>query len=367
MTGQQRVATAIKHDEPDQVPRDLWATPEVYSLLREALVVGNDAEVLDRLGVDLEYVTGPSYAGQELEAWETAEGSVTEDLWGVRRLAKTVSAGDVEWTYKHVIESPLADAETVADIEDYPRWPDPEGWDCSELRAQCEAVRASGRAVVNAGDRLDRTAQLKTMMYLRGMEQTYIDLMQNPEIAQAILARITDYFLAYNQRVFGEAGDLIDIFMMGDDFGTQHGPMMQLEVWRNMLKPGFRAYIDLAHRYEVPVMHHTCGSVVGLIPDFIECGLDILQSVQPAAADMDLAALKREFGRDICFHGSMDIQQTMPRGSVEDVREEVRTRMAAGKPGGGFIICTAHNIQPDVPLANVMALFEAYEEFGAYD
>jgi uroporphyrinogen decarboxylase len=111
-------------------------------------------------------------------------------------------------------------------------------------------------------------------------------------------------------------------------------------------------------------MHHTCGSVVELIPDFIECGLDILQSVQPSAAGMDLGTLKREFGRDLCFHGSMDIQQTLPRGSTHDVREEVRRRMEAGKPGGGFIICTAHNLQPDVPVGNILALFEAYEEFG---
>jgi uroporphyrinogen decarboxylase len=106
--------------------------------------------------------------------------------------------------------------------------------------------------------------------------------------------------------------------------------------------------------------------VVELIPDFIECGLDVLQSLQPAAAGMDLAALKREFGRDLCFHGSIDIQQTLPRGTPEDVREEVRRRMEAGKPGGAFIISTAHSLQPDVPLPNILALFDAYEGFGWY-
>jgi len=366
VTGCERVLTAIRHEEPDRVPRDLWATSEVFAALRGALDVPDDGALLSRLGVDLGYVAGPSFAGRELRAWDTPEGRVTEDLWGVQRLEKQVRSGDAAWSYQHVVASPLASAQTPADVHAYGHWPDPDAWDFSTLRAQCEAVRAVGRAVVNAGDRLDRTAQLKTMMYLRGMEQTYVDLRHGPQIVEAILGHVVDYFLAYNQRVFAEAGDLIDLFMMGDDFGTQQGPMMAPELWRKLLKPGFRAYIDLAHRYGLPVMHHTCGSVLELIPDFIECGLDILQSLQPSAAGMDLGALKREFGRDLCFHGSIDIQHTLPRGTPQEVRDEVRRRMEAGKPGGGFIIGTAHNLQLDVPLANTLALFEAYDEFGSY-
>ncbi|MGQ9731149.1 MAG: uroporphyrinogen decarboxylase family protein [Candidatus Zipacnadales bacterium] len=317
--------------------------------------------------MDLEYVVGPSYTGQELQAWETPAGRVVEDLWGVHRLVKHVRRGGVEWSYKHVVKSPLATAQTVAEIEAYPHWPTAEAWDYSTLRAQCLAARASGRAVVMTGDRLDRIAQLKTIMYLRGMEQTYVDLLHNPQIIEAILEHIVGYFLAYNERVFQQAGDLIDIFMMGDDFGTQQGPMIDPKLWRRLFKPGFRAYIALAHRYGIPVMHHTCGSVVDLIPDFIDCDLDILQSLQPSARGMNLADLKREFGRDLCFHGSVDIQHTLPRGSKEDIRAEVKQRMEAGKPGGGFIICTAHNIQPDVPISNILALFEAYAEFGTYE
>jgi len=367
LTGRERVLVAIRHAEADRVPRDFWAAPEVFGALRHALRLTDDVAVLEHFGVDLDYVAGPSYQGQELRSWDTPDGRVVEDLWGVRRVVKHVRRGDLEWSYKHAIESPLASAQTPADIHAYPRWPDPEAWDYSTLREQCRAIRARGRAVVNAGDRLDRAAQLKTMMYLRGMEQTYLDLRCSPEMVEAILGHVTEYFLAYNAKVFQEAGDLIDIFMMGDDFGTQHGPMMSPDLWRKLIKPGFRAYLDLAHGHGLPVMHHTCGSVVDLIPDFIECGLDILQSVQPSAAGMDLAQLKREFGRDLCFHGSVDIQHTMPHGTQDEVRDEVRRRMATGKPGGGFIICSAHNLQPDVPLGNILALFEAYDEFGRYE
>ena len=154
--------------------------------------------------------------------------------------------------------------------------------------------------------------------------------------------------------------------MMGDDFGTQTGPIVSPAMWRRFFKRRFRDFIDLAHRFGIRVMHHTCGSVRALIPHFIDCGLDILQSLQPQAAGMDLGELKREFGREICFHGSVDIQGALPHGAPDDVRAEVKERMAAGKPGGGFIISTAHNILPDTPTENILALFEAYREYGWY-
>jgi hypothetical protein len=233
----------------------------------------------------------------------------------------------------------------------------------------------------------------------------------NEAVAEAIFERIYRYFMAYNRRVFEAAAvtpthqesgnskfetrnskeevsdgrrdappsisnpqskiqnpklSLIDIFMMGDDFGTQHGPIVSPSMWRRFFRRRFRDYVDLAHAFGIRVMHHTCGSVRALIPDLIDCGLDVLQSVQPQAEGMDLAGLKREFGRDIAFHGSIDIQGALPHGTPADVRREVKSRMEAGKPGGGFIISTAHNILPDTPTENIVALFDAYREYGAY-
>jgi uroporphyrinogen decarboxylase len=252
----------------------------------------------------------------------------------------------------------------VEEIENYAHWPSPDWWDYSKVESDCEQY--VDFAVVNAGDRLDRTAQFKPMMYLRGMEQAYVDLIINPKIAEAIIAHIKEYFLEYNRRVFEAANGKIDIFMMGDDFGTQNSLMVDIRTWRKFFRDGFKAYIDLAHRYGMKVMHHTCGCVVDLIPDFIDAGLDILQSLQPRAAGMDLNKLKKEYGKYITFHGSIDIQETLPYGTIEDIRKMVRQNMRAGKPGGGFIISTAHNIQPDTPTENILTLFEAYKEFGRY-
>lgn len=425
MTHCERVLKALAHEEADRVPWDLWAAPEVMERLRAHLADRgtacraparrDDEAVLRHFDVDLRTIRGPSYAGQEMR---TYPGGIVEDLWGVKRKLVTVEQGGYRWSYKHVVEHPLADARTVADIENYPGWPDPDAWDFSNVAAECRRYR--NFAVVNRGDRLDRTAQLKPAMYLRGTEQILVDLATNPALAEAVFQHIHDYFMAYNRRVFeasmvpakdpsplqgegrGEGGNsltrkltpsplpsppygergvmerregrsegriprsLIDIFMMGDDFGTQHGPIVSPDMWRRFFRKRFRESIDLAHSFGILVCHHTCGSVRALIGEFIDCGLDILQSIQPQAKGMDLAELKREFGARICFHGSIDIQGALPHGTPEDVRREVRTRMEAGKPGGGFIISTAHNILPDTPTQNILALFEAYREYGSY-
>ena len=361
MDSKEKVATTLAHQEPDRVPVDYWATPEITERLVRELPVDDKEGLLRTFGVDLRYIEGPSYQGQEMQ---THPDGTTSDLWGVRRRTVKVERDGFTWQYKHVEESPLAGMASAREIDRYEGWPSPDWWDYSRIADDCR--RHSGYAVVNVGDRLDRTAQLKPAMYLRGMEQIYIDLIESPAIVEAILAHITEYFLGYNRRVFEAAEGGIDIFMMGDDFGTQQGLMMDLDTWRRYFGPGFRAYIELAHRYGIKVMHHTCGGVRELIPELIDAGLDILQSIQPRATGMDLAELKREYGRHICFHGSLDIQRTLPKGTPAEVREEVRQRMAAGKPGGGFIICTAHNIQPDTPTENVVALFEACREFGGY-
>jgi uroporphyrinogen decarboxylase len=114
------------------------------------------------------------------------------------------------------------------------------------------------------------------------------------------------------------------------------------------------------------VAHHTCGSIGPLIPDFIECGLDILNPLQPDVVGMDHANIKEEFGRHLTFHGAISIQKTMPFGTPEDVRKEVRDRVEQLASSGGYIFCTAHNIQSDTSLDNIEALFKAYKDFGAY-
>jgi uroporphyrinogen decarboxylase len=361
VNSRERVLTALAHREPDKVPVDFWAMSEVLERLVVATGVRDTEELLQQFGVDLRYEYGPSEAGNAGKA--CPDGSAL-DLWGVRRKLVTVGQGASAAKYWEVVHSPLADARTVADIESYAGWPDPAAWDFTAWAASLPERTDCARVI--AGNRLDRTAQLKPAMYLRGPEQILLDLHLNPALAEALFEHIRRYFLDYNRRVFAAAAGRFDVFMMGDDFGTQNGPMMSVEMWRRFFREGFRQYVELAHSFGLKVMHHTCGSVRQLIPDFIDCGLDVLQSLQPQAADMDLAELKREFGRDLALHGSIDLQGPLVHGSPDDVRREVERKTSIGKPGGGFIISTAHNIQPDAPTENILALVQACHDFRDY-
>lgn len=151
------------------------------------------------------------------------------------------------------------------------------------------------------------------------------------------------------------------MFMMGDDMGGQTGPLVGLEMWRRYFRDGFRTYCDIAHKYGLKVMYHTCGDVYKLIPDFIENGLDCIQALQPQATNMDIKRLKQEFGKDLSFQGGMDIQQVLRLGSPEDVRKMVKYSMDHAKQGGGYIICTAHSIQVDPP--HMEAIFPLAKQY----
>jgi uroporphyrinogen decarboxylase len=367
MLPRERVLTALDHREADRVPIDYWAEESVTARLVAERGLAGKEELLRSLGVDLRYHLGPRYVGRRLR---TFEDGTAEDHWGVPRRAMKVEGVRRDgqpwsWQYKHVSRVPLAEMTTVAEVDSYPYWPSTDMWDYSEMMAECAAIRRGGYAVVIGADRLDRAAQLKPAMYLRGAEQFLVDLMTEPAVGECILDHIVGYYLAHYERILRAAQGQIDIFFMGDDMGTQTGPWVSPEMYRRFFKANFVRMNGLAHRYGVRTMYHTCGNVTDLIPDFIDAGLDILQSLQPRAG-MDLAMLKRRFGRDLCFQGGIDIQDVLPHGTPADVRAHVADRAKHMAPGGGYIFGTAHNILPDVPSENVRALFDAYQEFGRY-
>jgi len=362
MTGRERALISLQHREPDRVPVDYWATSQTDGKLCEALGLTGRDEILDRFGVDFYYIEGPRYVGPPLER---PDEHTETDIWGVPRRLVVAGEGSKAQPYRHVVAHPLAEAETVRDVLDYPGWPDPGWFDYSVIPEQCK--KAGDRCVMFMGDRLNRVAQLKPAMYLRGMEQIFVDMVERPEIFRAIVDKIAEFYLEYMRRILEAAGGLIDVFVTGDDFGMQESMLCSPTLWRQLLMPNFAKFIDLAHSYGVKVMHHTCGSVWPIIPDMIACGLDILNPIQPGTKDMEPERLKSEFGDRICFHGGISIQKNLPLGRPDDVREEVRRLMEVMKPGGGFWICTAHNIQADTPVENIVALFEAYHEFGRYD
>jgi len=355
MNSRDRTFLALEHRSGDRVPIDFWATTAVVQRL-ETELGKSYAEFLDAYDVDFRYIQGPTYIGPPL--------APHTDIWGVGRIAVASGSPGQAERYSEVMKGPLIDAETPEDIEAYGHWPDPDMFDYDVIEQQCDVILQGERVVVFMGDRLNRIAQFKPAMYLRGTEDIFMDLAAQQEIAQAIFRKIREFYLVYLERILDAAKGKIDIVLTGDDFGAQNGLLISADMWRKFIKPGFAGYIDLIKRHKTLAMHHTCGSVVDIIPDMIECGLDILQSIQPEAKGMSLAHLKELFGKDLCFQGGISIQKTMPFGSRDEIRHEVKTIADIVKQDAGYIFCTSHNIQGDTPVENIVTLMEAYLQYG---
>ncbi len=357
VNSRERVLTALDHNSPDRVPIDFWAVQEIFSQLITHYRVSSKDEVLDRIGADLRYIEGPLYTGPDLARY--TDGS-EDDIWGVAR--KTTSTPDGKAAYKTVVRYPLLEIKTVEEVNDYKHWPSVDWFDFSVIEEQCDEYLAGEKVVVFEGDRLNRIAQLKPYMYLRGTENAFVDMILDPGLFSAVRDRITGFYKEYLIRILESANGKIDIIMTGDDFGSQENLLLSKESWQSMLAPGFKAFMDIIKSAGAYTMHHTCGSVYHIIPEMIEMGLDILQSLQPEAAGMNGGKLKKDFGESLSFNGSMSVQKTLPFGTPEEVRGEVVKRFETLGTKGGFIIGTAHNIQADTPLENVLALIDAYGE-----
>jgi uroporphyrinogen decarboxylase len=355
MNSRERTFLALDHKLGDRIPIDFWATTAVAQRL-EVDQGKTYKEFLDHYDVDLRYIDGPAYIGPPL-----APGT---DIWGVKRDAVSSGTSGQSESYSEVTKAPLSDANDPADIEAYDHWPNPDMFDYDVIEAQCDSVLAGDRVVVFMGDRLNRVAQFKPAMYLRGTENIFFDVAANPEVAETIFRKIREFYLEYLERILVAAKGKIDIVLTGDDFGAQNGPLISPDMWRKFIKPGFAKYIDVIKRHKTLTMHHTCGAVFDLIPDMIECKLDILQSIQPEAKDMSLANLKKMFGKELCFQGGISIQKTMPYGSQSTIRQEVQALADIARQDGGYIFCTSHNIQADTPIESIITLMDAYQEFG---
>jgi len=363
MDSMERVKLAMQHKQPDRIPIDYWATSEVNAKLLEYFGFTSQEEILKHFDSDFRYIEGPKYIGPELTV--RPDGS-KEDHYGVPRRSVSYGEGAKGGTYSEVTEYPLEKAVSVDEIESYAKWPKPEWFDYECIRQQAKTARQTGKVVAFMGDRLNRCAQLKPAMYVRGVEQILMDTVLNPEIAKTIFRKIADFYCEYASRTLEAAEGNIDIFFTGDDFGTQNNLFMPPAMWQDLLRDGFKRFIDIGHKNNCLVAHHSCGCVLPILSDIVECGLDILNPLQPDVAQMDYEKIKEQFGNKISFHGAISIQKTMPYGSVEDVRNEVADRAEKLGPNGGYIFCTAHNIQADTPIENIIALFDAYKEFGTY-
>lgn len=383
MTSRQRLLAALNHEQPDRVPIDLGGNQTgIHRLAYQALLdhLGIDDEpvimdpvqqlarpceaVLERLHVDTRYIAaGPAADFKGGIVTSERGGRLWHDLideFGVRW-----SMPDDQPLYMDITHSPLAEA-TLADLRDYP-WPrgDAPGR-FAGLRERALTIRRETPYAVVSGI---SGVVYEICWYMRGLEQWYADMLTQPEFCEALLDHTLKFWMDWFRAFLDECGDVVDVIMIGDDLAGQKGPLFRPDFYRRVVKPRHKQLVQyIRSRTRAKIWYHTCGACACYIPDLLDNGIDILNPVQISAAGMDPAMLKNQYGGRLVFWGgAIDSQHILPRAAPEVVREHVRRNLEAWKPGGGYVFNSVHNIQVGVPPENIVAMYDAAYEFGAYD
>jgi uroporphyrinogen decarboxylase len=314
-----------------------------------------DQRIMRRFGADLRWVMP---GGPDVE--RSPDGRLV-DSWGL------VLTPTGNFNVVVDADAPLRGAETPADIEAYPLWPDLGDPRITEGKAEeAAAHRQDGYAVVasiGSGGRL-----FHTYAWIRGFDSWLMDMYENQRLYHALAEKITEISIGYVETYLPVVAGHADIVYMADDLGTQQSMLMSPDAYRTFCKPYHRRLIEAIHRAApgARVLMHSCGAISPVIPDLIEIGVDILNPVQPLAAGMEPAVVKRAFGTELSFLGGLDIQELLPFGTPAEIRDGVRELIEAYAPGGGYIFAPSHEILPEVRPENIVAMFEAALEFGPY-
>lgn len=354
MTSKQRVMTAFAHQEVDRVPINYLSNTEIDHRLKEHFGLAHtDSEGLrQRLNVDFRQV-GARYVGPKLHP---DVPNMQVDEWGKhRRWVEHVSGG--YWDYALW---PLKDA-TLEQVEAFPL-PSPDNYDYSRI---APATGEWGEYFVmvggaGEGDIINQTSMLRTM------EQVLVDLMLDDPAGMRLIDRVLDVKLEVLRRALTAAKGRINGLWMGEDLGTQRGPIISLDLFRQQIRPRLERFVDLGKEFDCLVMVHSCGSSSWAFEDFIEMGVDVVDTLQPEAANMEPADLKRRFGGRLAFHGMISTAGPVATGTPAQVTESVRQTLEIMMPGGGYALAPTHQIQSNSPVENVLAMYEAAIKFGRY-
>lgn len=369
MNARQRVLAALAHREPDRPPRDLGSTtatgihPLAYQALKEHLGLEGgwiylsaraqlarvEPSVVERLKIDCLPLI--SQAAAEPPALDERRSYV--DRWGVER--RLPSGGG----HYYVSRPPLAEAERTSELRTH-AWPEP-GTDFTSLGHEAARLRATTdkALVLNL-----EVGFLHQAQFMRGFDRWLMDLAADPPFAGALMDAVLEIWLAEAEATILAVGDCADVVVYADDIAFQDRPIFSTAMYRRLIRPRQQRVFDLLKRSGMQVFYHTCGNVRPLIADLVEMGVDILNPVQVSAGEMgDTAALKAQWGDALTFWGGIDTQAVLPRGSAGEVRREVRRRLDDLAGEGGYVLAAVHDIQPEVPPANLCAMFDAADEW----
>lgn len=352
MTSKERVLRVFNHEIPDRVPQWCGSSPEFIEKARQYLGVEDVEAVYVRFGDDFRRVFS-RYNGP-------ADRSPDKNLGAGHSFRTPFGIEREGYGYGQAVIHPLKDA-TLKDLGEYP-WPDPAWYDVKHIRE--EAARWQGEYAILGGE---WCPFWHDAMDLLGMEELFVRMYTDPDFVMRLFDRITDFYCGLNERIFREAADVIDIFFMGNDLGSQNGPLIGLDLFEMFLAPQFRKLTAVAHPYKLKVMLHCCGSYVPFMDPLIECGIDAFQALQPDTEGMDPRILKERFGHKVILNGGIDSHYALIEGSPELAEEAVREAMAVLKPGGNYILSPSHDyLLEETPVENVLAMYDAARKLGGY-
>jgi len=355
MTPRQRVLAALNHVQPDCTPCDYFSTPEIHDQLvrhfgldglhRGGLYTHGDNTVAERLGTDVRYLKVP-YVGPALPTFD--DGSVM-NVWGIRRRPMPNEYG----AYAEPVGAPYADWQTIDEAEAFP-WPSADWYDYDALPAMCEQFRDMAIAI---GD-FHVQDFINGVAFGRGIERVLMDIALEAPVYLYLVEKRHRFYMEHIDRALSAANGRVDLVLCGDDFGSQRGALISPATFDRLFAEKKREFFDMVHSHGAKVTHHCCGSSRALIPRFIDCGMDSLQTIQACAGGMNPYELKAEFGGHITLHGAVDVQGWLQRATPAEVKAEVHRLMDEVGAGGGFIIAPSHFFQPDTPLENVLAFYD---------
>ncbi|MBL8025540.1 MAG: hypothetical protein JNL74_03970 [Fibrobacteres bacterium] len=352
MTHKERFLKSVNHQEGDRIPLCMDAEAEVWPLLARALGVKTKEECYKALEID-EWMVDPNVIDPRRRK---ISDSHEISQWGYSKKKVQADFG----SYWDICEPPLKDATTIADVEKH-NWPDPK---LIKFDHYTEKFKEMGDRAFIA--HITHGAYFNST-YARGQEQFLMDMALEPEFAKSIMDHCEEYIQGAIDNLLANAPVLPDVYYIADDFCSSNGPLFSPDMWRQWVKPYLTRMAAKVHAKGLKFMIHVCGSVRPFIPDLIEAGVDILEPVQTTAKGMALEGLKKDFGKDITFYGSIDTHHVLPKGTPLEVADEVKRTLDIMAPGGGFVLGPAHTyIQPDTPVENIIAMYRTAAEYGRY-
>ncbi|MCD6221717.1 uroporphyrinogen-III decarboxylase-like protein [bacterium] len=348
MTPKERYLAVLNKKIPDRIPMDWWATGEVNEMIMKHLGVSSMEEVYKKLHIDKPFGVYPEYKGPKIP-----EGY---DIYGCKHKEVKYKTG----TYSECIFHPLEKYNSVEEIEKNYTWPSVDWFDFSGIKKQLEGKE--DYPVLAGG-----SEPFLRYKKLRGEEQAFIDLIENPEIVHYCLDKLYSFSYEFTRRIYETIPGKVNMSYVAEDMGGQDSLMYSPSQIREFFLPWMKKMADLVHQAGAFVFHHDDGAIRDIIPDMIDIvKIDILNPIQWRCKGMDRKELKETFGEKIVFHGAVDNQHTLPFGTTEEVRDEVIYNIEVLGKGGGYILAPCHNIQPLTPVENIIALYETGYENGWY-